>query len=198
MPTWDEYHKAAENERSRQARPAPARRPAARSAGGHPGRLDQDPQPLLPQRRDPDAVAHGPEVRRAGAVAPARAGGLQGGRRDRRPRGQRIHFFRLVGLQDRGLRRDSPQRRPLDRGRRERLHQERRRRADAPPEPRGRQDGQVRRGLRKPGAGDDHDQPGPRAGARRAVGLDRGGQGRRHRASSMAIPSTRSRGASWA
>ena len=37
------------------------------------------------------------------------------------------------------------QRRPADRGRRERLHQERRRRADAPPQPRGGQDGQVRR-----------------------------------------------------
>ena len=37
-------------------------------------------------------------------------------------------------------------------------------------------------GLREPGPGDDHDQPGPRAGARRAAGLDRGGQGRRHRA----------------
>ena len=33
-----------------------------------------------------------------------------------------------------------------------------------------------------PGPGDDHDQPRPRAGARRAAGLDRGGQGRRHRA----------------
>ena len=70
----------------------------------------------------------------------------------------------------------------LDRGRRERLHQERRRRADAPPEPRGRQDGQVRRRLREPGPGDDHDQPGPRARARRATGLDRGRQGRGYRA----------------
>ena len=33
-----------------------------------------------------------------------------------------------------------------------------------------------------PGPGDDHDQPGPRAGARWSRRLDRGGQGRRHRA----------------
>ena len=37
----------------------------------------------------------------------------------------------------------------LDRGRRQRLHQERRRRADAPLEPRGGQDGQVRRSFRR-------------------------------------------------
>ena len=48
-----------------------------------------------------------------------------------------------------------------------------------------------------PGPGDDHDQPRPRAGAGRAAGLDRGGQGRRHRRSSTAIRSTPSRGASW-
>ena len=65
----------------------------------------------------------------------------------------------------------------LDRGRRQRLHQERRRRADAPPQSRGGQDGQVRRRVREPGPGDDHDQPGPRAWAGRPAGLDRGRQG---------------------
>ncbi len=58
--TWDDYRKAEKNERRRQARPAAPRRPASRSAGGDPRRLDQDPQPLLPQRRDLDAACARP------------------------------------------------------------------------------------------------------------------------------------------
>ncbi len=65
--------------------------------------LDQDPQPLLPERRDPDAAPHRPELRRAGPVAPARPRGLQGRRRDRRARRERLDLLRLVGLQDRGV-----------------------------------------------------------------------------------------------
>ena len=78
---------------------------------------------------------------------------------------------------------------------RQRLHQERRRRVDAALQPRSGQDGQVRRRLRDPGPGHDHDQP------RRELGLD-GGSARSRSAktrtscSSTAIRSTRSRGAS--
>ena len=70
----------------------------------------------------------------------------------------------------------------LTAGRGQRLHQERQRGADPAPQPRGRQDGEVRRDERGPGPRDDHDQPRPRARAGAAAGLDRGGQGRRHRA----------------
>ncbi len=128
------------------------------------GRLDQDPQPLLSQRRDPHAPEDLREVRGPRAVAPARPGRLQGRGRDRRARGQRLHLLRLVGLQDRGLRRHPLQRRPADRGRRPRVHQERLRGADPPPLPRSRQDGQVRRRERGPGARIHHPEPRPGAG----------------------------------
>ena len=48
-----------------------------------------------------------------------------------------------------------------------------------------------------PGPGDDHDQPGPRAGPGRPAGLDRGRQGRRYRAVQRPSRSTPSRAASW-
>ena len=113
-------------------------------------------------------VAHA--ARRPGPVAPARPRRLQGRPRDRRPRRQRLDLLRLVGLQGRGVRRHPLQRRAPDPGRRPRLHQERQRGAGPPPQPRSGQDRQVRRRDRDPGAGDDHDQPGARAGPRGRLG----------------------------
>ena len=99
---WKRYEDARQ-ERLGQGRAPAADRPPARGPGPDPRRLDQDPQPLLPQRRDPDAPADRRAVRRQGPVAPARARRLQGRRRDRRPRRQRLDVLRLVGLQGRGV-----------------------------------------------------------------------------------------------
>ena len=86
-----------EDQESRGPGSAAAGRSAAGGPGGHPGRLDQGAQPLLSQRRDPDAAAHRGAARGARAVAPARAGGLQGRRRDRRPRRRARRPFRTGG-----------------------------------------------------------------------------------------------------
>ena len=81
---WKAYEEAEQERPVGKAGPPPRRDLRLEALARDPRGLDQDPQPLLPERRDPDAPAHGRAVRRAGPVAPARARGLQGRRRDRR------------------------------------------------------------------------------------------------------------------
>ena len=164
------------------AGPPPRRDLRLEALARHPRRLDQDPQPLLPERRDPDAPADVAE--RYGVRVQSLQHVLEGYKvaAEIAAHGAsastfsdwwayKVEAFDAIPF-NAAL---------LTRGRGQRLHQERQRGADPPPQPRGRQDGQVRRRDRGPGPGDDHDQPGPRARARRPARLDRGGQGRRHR-----------------
>ena len=196
LAEWKSYEQARKKDKAK-AGPPPRRDLRLEALAGIVDGIDQDSQSLLPQRRDPDAPAHRRALRHQGPVAPARARGLQGRRRDQRARRQRLHVLGLVGLQGRGLRCHSVQRRPADQGRGQCLHQERQRGAEPPSQPRGRQDGEVWRSQRGPGAGDDHDQPRARARSRPSPGLDRGRQGRATSCSSTRIPSMPSRGASW-
>src|SRR6185369_4457594 len=88
---------------------------------------------------------------------------------------------RLVGVQDGGLRRHPLQRRDHGRARREGVDELRLRRARAAAVLGGGQGRQVRRGERGRGPQDGHAEPGLAARHRPAGGIDRGGQGRRHR-----------------
>ena len=104
---WDEYRKAQKTKRAEELGPPPRVDLRLEALAGildgsikvhsHCYRSDE----ILMLLRTAAAA------RRAGAVASARAGGLQGCRRDRRPRRQLVDLFRLVGLQDRGVRRHS-------------------------------------------------------------------------------------------
>ena len=88
-------------------RAAAAPRPAARAARRDPRGQAPRARALLPRRRDPDDDP----ARRGDGLQdrdlPARARGLQGRQGDRRARRRRLDVLRLVGLQDRGGRRDS-------------------------------------------------------------------------------------------
>ena len=107
--TWEEYEKAkADGQAGRRAAP----RPAAGSPGRRPQGRPEGPLPLLPRRRDPHAAARGRPVRLQGPVAAARPGRVQDRAGDRRARRQLQHLLRLVGVQDRGLRRHPVQRAP--------------------------------------------------------------------------------------
>ncbi len=108
---WDEYRKAQKTKRAEDLPPPPRVDLRLEALARRPGRLDQGAQPLLPQRRDLDALADGCPSRRARTVASARARGIQGCRRDRRTWRQLVDLLGLVGVQDRGVRRDSVQRR---------------------------------------------------------------------------------------
>ncbi len=99
---------------------------------------------------------------------PARPRGLQGGRRDRAARRGRVWLLGLVGVQGRGLRRDSV-RVPAHAGPgRARFVQLGLRRARPAPEHRGRQGRQVRQRPARRGARLRHHEPGEAARHRRA------------------------------
>src|SRR5439155_9709486 len=112
---------------------------------------------------------------------PARPRGLQSGERDRPARGGGLDVLRLVGLQDGSLRRDPLQRRDHGRARREGVDELRLRRARPAAVLGGGQGREVRRGERGRGPPDGHAESGLAARHRPAGGIDRGGQGRRHR-----------------
>ncbi len=173
--TWDEYESAVRSGKP-VARAPP--RPAPGSAGRHPEGRPARPLPLLPRRRNPHAPPRGRPLRLQDKVAPACPRGLQDRGRDCRPRRQLLDLQRLVGLQDRGLRRHPVQLRPAARGRRDGLPQVGQQRADAPSVPGGRQVREVRRHERNRRPEDDHSQRGEAAWPGKAHRQHRGRQGR--------------------
>jgi imidazolonepropionase-like amidohydrolase len=106
--------KGYEAKKARRERAAAAPRPQARAVGRGARKQAPRARTLLPRGRDSDAD---PARRRDGFQdpdLPARAGGVQGGQGDRRARGGRFDVQRLVGVQDRSVRRDSIQCRDYD------------------------------------------------------------------------------------
>ncbi len=166
-------------EEGRPGRARAAPRSAARRAGRGARRQAPGPRAQLSRRRDPDAD---PSRRRDGLQdhhLPARARGLQGGQGDRRARRRRLDVLRLVGLQDRGGRRHSAQRRADDPQGRAGLDQLRRRRAAAAAEHGSGQGDSLRRRQRRAGPRHGDAQPGEATEDRQPRRLDRSRQGRR-------------------
>ncbi len=119
---------------------AAASRSATGDVDGHRQPRCLHPLPLLPGRRNPDVAAHHRQSGDSRSIPAARAGRVQDRSRDRGSWSELQHVRRLVGLQDRGLRRHAFQHDIAQRSRREHCREERRFRIDAAHEPRS---GQV-------------------------------------------------------
>jgi imidazolonepropionase-like amidohydrolase len=179
---WEEYDKRLKAAGPKGEKPvAPPQGPAAGDAARRAGRQGAGARALLPVGRDPDADQGGRGHGLQDPHLPARAGGLQGGGRDREARRGRLHLLRLVDVQDGGARRHPVQRGGDGHEGGRGVAELRLGRAGAAALLGGREGREVRRRQRGGGAQDGHRQPGLAARDRQVRGHARGGQGRGHR-----------------